>query len=107
MQTGKLILSAAALVATAAGSFAFKTANKFTAGHKLFVQVTNALGGHVACVTCRSVRTKLTGGIVIASCATILNGSKVKARNQKTYFTVSTTGKINCTHPWTKAQLSN
>jgi len=107
MQTGKLILSAAALVATAAGSLAFKTANKFTAGHKLFVQVTLS-GVNFACATCRSVRTKAVGGVNISSCFTV-NGSKVAARGvavHRTYFTVNTAQKVNCTHPWTKAQLS-
>jgi hypothetical protein len=105
MQTGKLILSAAALVATAAGSLAFKTANKFTLGHKLFVQVTSS-GVNFKCVTCKSVRTKASG-VVIASCATIVSGAKVGARNGRTYFTAITAAKVNCTHPWSKAQPSN
>jgi hypothetical protein len=106
MQTGKLILSAAALVATAAGSLAFKTANKFTQGHRLFVQVTLA-GVNQKCVTCRSVRTKVSGIANASSCATLTGGVKVGARNGKTYFTNFTTAKVNCLTPWTKIQFSN
>ena len=106
MQTGKIILSAAALVVTAASSLAFKAANKFTSGHTLFVQVTS-FQVNVACVTCRSVRTKASTGINIASCATAVHGSLVKARASKTFFTSRTTvRKVNCLTPFTKATKS-
>jgi len=106
MQLNKQILSAAALLVTASSVLSFKTINKFTAGHKLWVQVFNNVGGNFACVTCRSVRTKAVGGVVIASCATVINGLKVQARNKRTYFTFVTVGKINCMHPFSKVQLS-
>jgi hypothetical protein len=105
MQTRKIILNTAALVITVASSIAFKTANKFTAGHKLYVQVTNGIGEKIKCVTCRSVRTKVVGGIHLSSCVTI-NGGKVSGRNNKTFFTTWTSNKIICTHPFTKVQLS-
>jgi len=106
MQQGKNILTVAAVIVTASSAFSFKTSNKFTAGHKLWVQVFNNVGGNFACVTCRSVGTKAVSGVNIASCQTIINGLKVQARNKKTYFTLNTAGKINCMHPWTKVQLS-
>lgn len=106
MQTGKTILSAAALVVTAVSTFAVKTYNKFGIGHPLFVQVTDGSGVNVACATCRSVRTKAVNGVCISSCATVVSGNKVHARNRCTYFTARTKAKVNCVTPWTKATQS-
>ena len=108
MQTGKLILSAAALVVTAASTLAFKAANKFSNGTKLFVQVTSE-GANIACATCRSVRTNVAGGVALSSCATKISGVKVAAQNGKTYFTRIKAGSPNnrtCTAAFSKATLS-
>ena len=105
MQTGKIILNTVALVVTAASTLAFKTANKFTSGHTLFVQVTS-LQVNVACVTCRSVRTKSGIGIWIKSCVTASLRHIVQARNGKTFFTARTVGRVKCVSPFSRATRS-
>ena len=105
MLTGKLILSTAALVITAANSIAFKVTNKFSSGHALYVQVTIS-GENISCPTCRSVRTKLSGGLPASGCYTRINKNWVTARNNRTLFTARTANKVNCTHPFTKTARS-
>ena len=109
MQTGKIVLSAAALMATAASIFAFKALNRFSMGHKLFVQVTDGSGINSACVTCRSVRTRSELGSYIGGCVTSINLHIVLARNAKTFFTKVKAGSLfnkTCTSPFSKATIS-
>ena len=106
MKIGKFILSAAALTVTAAISLAFKITNKYSSGHTLFVQVTNGIGENIACVTCRSVRTKAAGGIPASGCYTAIGGQWVRARNGKTFFTTRTASHVKCLTPFDKSMRS-
>ena len=106
MITGKIILSGTAIVITTASSLAFKAASKFTFGHTLFVQVTDATGASIACATCRSVRTKASGGVVLSSCATKKSGALVTARNNRTFFTQRTANRKGCLNAFSKVTKS-
>lgn len=92
-----MILSAAAIEVTAASTLAFKTAKQFIAGHTFLVQITDGLGGNIACRTCRSVRAQNIVGVHIANCVTAgPKQCRAGTRNNKTYFNSHTVNKVNC-----------
>jgi len=100
MKKGQIILSVAAAVVTLSSTVAFKVAEKFSGGNRVFVQTTAG-----KCVTCLSVRTVLNGS-VIASCKTIHAAATISARNGKTYWKAVGAAKT-CLTPVTKVVKAN